>query len=384
MLKTQLKAVLFLTLAWLLPFFAHPTHAREIRGTEFLNRAKTLEVQGQWTSSLGAYSDAIQAAREVLRLRVQHLGDDHPRVAACLDRVADLYLMRCEFMEKSDQEGERETNELCDFVVMYERAEWIRTKAFATPFHPEIATTLDRAAQLWWRCHPPMAEKFFKAAVSCREHLLGPGHPETADACDRYAFYLQSEMMKFREARTLYERALRTRERTFGKNHPKTLRNLPDLAWCAFYSGDKTYAKSSIQRAVRTVQAGKNQNHPEVADLLDCLGLLLDETGDAGGARILLTQAADIRKKIFGYRSPEVAETLADLGLVYSNQNEPDRALRYYEEALDILKGVYGPEHPELGEVVTALIGVLEDMGEKERAKDLNERLERILLKKNS
>jgi len=385
MLKTPFKAVLILSLAWLLPLFILPSvQAREIRVTEFLNRAKTLEVRGEWVSALAAYTEAIEAAREVLRHRIQRLGDDHPDVATCLDRVADLYLMRCEFMEKMDRDGEKETNELCDFVLMYERAEWIRTKAFATPFHPEIAQTLDRAAQLWRRCHPPMAEKFYKAAVSCREKIYRPIHPEVADACDHYAYYLQWSMMKFKEARTLYERALGIRETIFGKNHPKTIENLPDLAWTAFYSGDKAYAKSVIQRAVSTVQGGMNQKHSEVADLLGRLGILLAETGDTGGARILLERATDIRKRIFGHRSPEVAETLADLGLVYRNRNEPDRALRYYEEALEILEGIYGPVHPELEEVILDLIGVLEEMGEKERAKKLHERLERILIKKSS
>lgn len=383
MLKMPFKIVRILSLAWLLPFFTIPAQAQEMRVTDFLNRAKALEVRGEWVSALGAYTEAIEAAREVLMHRIQRLGDDHPDVAAYLDRVADLYLMRCEFMEKIDQEGERETNELCDFVVMYERAEWIRTKAYATPFHPEIAKTLDRAAQLWRRCHPPMAEKFYKAAVSCKENIFGPIHPEVADACDRYAYYLRCSMMKFKAARSLYERALSIRETTFGKNHPKTIRNLPDLAWTTFYSGDKAYAKSVIQRAVSTVQ-GEMKPDPEVADILARMGILLDETGDAGGARILLTRAADIRKRIFGYRSPEVADTLADLGLVFRNRNEPDQALRYYEEALDILKNIYGPEHPELGEVMLELIGVLEDMGEKERAKKLNERLERIRIKKNS
>ncbi len=354
------------------------------RVLEFLNRAKTLEVRGEWVSALGMYGRALAGARVALQRGIQRLGDDHLDVAASLDRIAELCLARQDLLEKMDRDGEKEINELCDFVLMYERAEWIRTKAYATPFHPEVAKTLDRAAQLWRRCHPPMAEKFYKAAVSCRERTYRPIHPEVADACDRYAYYLQWSMMKFKAARTLYERALGIRETIFGKNHPKTIENLPDLAWTAFYSGDKAYAKSVIQRAVSTVQGGMNQNHPEEADLLGRLGILLAETGDTGGARILLERAADIRKRIFGYRSPEVAETLADLGLVYQNRNEPDRALRYYEEALDILESIYGPEHPAIEEVMIALVGVLEEMGEKERAQELNKRHKKILTKKNS
>ncbi len=347
-----------------------------------LNRAKTLEVRGEWATALDMYSRAVAGARVVLQNRIQQLGENHLDVAASLDRIAELYLARQDLLEKMDRDTDRKTNELCDFVLVYERAEWIRTKAYASPFHPEIARTLDMAARLWRRCHPSMADKFYKAAIRCREKLFGPKHPEVADACDRYAYYLQWSMMKFKDARTLYERALKIRENAFGKTRLQTLKNLPDLAWTAYYSGDKAYAKSVIQRTVSTIQGGMNPDHSGIATTLRTMGLLLDEMDDPGGASILLQRAADIMKKVYGYRHPEVAETLTDLGLVYRNRNEPDRALRYYEEALGILESVYGPEHPALEEVMIGLVAVLEEMGEKERAQELNKRHKKILIGK--
>ena len=384
MLKPSFKAILILFITWLLPLFVLPAQADDNRVTECVNRAKACEDRGQWVSALGGYSEAIEAAGEVLRLRIQSRGEEHLDVAAYMDRVADLYLMRYEFMEKMDLNGEKEISELCDFVVMYEGAEWIRTKAFATPFRPEIAKTLDRAAQLWRRCHPPMAEKFYRAAVSCRENIYGLNHPEVADACDRYAYYLQWSMMKFKAARALYERALGIRETAFGKNDLKTMGNLTDLAWTAFYSGDKAYAKSMIQRAVKTIQGGSEPDQPEVARILGSMGTLMIEVGEPGEGLILLERATDIRKKTFGYRSREVAQDLADLGLAYRNQGRLDQARRYFEESLKILETTYGPEHPELEELILEMIGLFEDLGEKERAEKMNLRIERIRAKKNS
>ncbi len=354
------------------------------RVTRLLDKAEAGEKRGEWTSALGFCGEAIQMGHEVLKRRMDRLGDSHIDVASDLDGLADLYLIRRQLLEKMGQEEEEEARDLCDFVLIYEKAEWIRTKAYGTPFHPDIAQTLDRAARLWQQCHLPLAEKFYKAAVRCRENIFGPTHEEVAGACDRYAAYLQYFIMKTKAARAQYERALSIREALFGKDHPRTLETLADLAWSVYYSGDKTSAKSMVRQAVNRIQEMAISNRPDMANTLNRLALFLNETGDHDQALILLQKTLDIRKTALGPLHPEVAHTLVDLGRVNLSQNHPEQALVAYEKALAILEKAYGPEHPELESVILEMIDMLEEKGNRDRVKKLNDRYDNIQKKKRT
>jgi len=352
--------------------------------TTLLALAEKYRAEGRWTSALAFYSRAIKEARKDLDRLTRERGGDHPAVAEALDRLADLFLVRQDFIEKMDRDGDKETEELCDFVLQYERAEWIRTGLYGTPFHPSIARALDRTAELWRRCHPTMAEKFFKAAVTSREHIFGPTHLQVADACDRYARYLKLSMMDFKGARALYERALKIRETLLGEGRIEMIRNLPDLAETAFFSGDKNSAKMLVRRAVMTIQRNTAPPTPETAEILRSLGLIEGEMEDPGGARILLEKAVDMQERLFGPRHPKVAETIGDLALLFLNQDQPDRALALYNRALKILEFHYGRIHPELEAILIEMISLLEERGERSRAENLHRRLKQILKKKET
>lgn len=390
-MKRQIASSFFLYLAfatvilWSLrsPFPLRASESTpETQFSRFMDLGREQEDKGEWKEALDAYSKAVEWGHKVLDGRIQHLGENDPQVAEALDVLAEAYLTRRSLLERAGRESEKESRELCDFVLVYEKAEWIRTKAHATPFHPEIAATLDRIARLWRECHPPMAESFFKAAVLCRENLYGRDHEEVADALDRYARYLQGPMMNFKGARSLYENALKIREERFGPNHFQTITNLPDLARVAFFSGDRGTAGKVIQRAVKTIEAKDTPENPDMAASLHSLGLLEDEMGNPDRARVLLQRAAEILKRCSGPGHPDVAGILLDLARIDRNGNRTDQALRLYEKSLAILESRYGTEHPALEEVVLELIGLFEERGERGRAEDLTLRLKHILTKK--
>lgn len=359
---------------------AEPTP--ETQFSRVLDLGRSQEEKGEWKQALDTYAQAIEGAHKVLDSRLQRLGENDPEVAEAMDSLADVYLTRRNLLEKAGYENGKETRELCDFVLVYQRAEWIRTRAYATPFHPKIAQTLDRAARLWWECHPPMAEKFFKAAVSCRENIFGPHHEEVAEALDRYARYLQGPMMDFKGARSLYERALKIREDRFGPNDFKTITNLTDLARVAFFMGDKETTKKLMQRAVETIQAKDTPENPEMASSLHALALLEDEMGNPARARILLQQTREIINRCCGPHHLDMAGILMDQARMDRNENRTDQALALYERSLAILEIQYGPEHPALEEAILELIGLFQERGEREQAEKLNTRLEHILAKK--
>lgn len=371
--------------SWLLCFprllTAEITSA-EAQRNHFFELAKSCEKEGRWQAALDAYSQAVVWAHAELEERTQRLGADHLDVAQSLDHTAEAYLARRYLLDETGREDENEARQLCDFVLLYEKAEWIRTRVYATPFHPQIARTLDHTAALWRACHPPMAEKYFKAAVSCREHIYGKSHQAVADALDRYGRYRQGPMMNFKGARDLYRRALVIRQDLYGPAHLKTIVNMPDLARVTFYAGDRKDAQQLIARAVQIIEAGDGSAGCDAVEVLHRLGGLADEMSDPARARDLLERAlADCNKCSQPLRSCAGA-ILLDLARVERNDGRLDQALRHYRASLEEMASRRGKDHPSLKEVVFEVIGLYEERGEQDQARELERRYQQLLKSK--
>ncbi len=380
---TVLCIVMFLGLAVMPPCIAGTGHSQMDELIEAkVAQAKRYQDQGEWAQALETFSQAIEIAQKDLAPPKTELDEANPQMADLLDRIADVFLTRHALLDRMNRDTDRYDKQLCDFVLIYERAEWIRTKAYKTPFHPLIAQTMDRMAALWRQCHPPMAVNYYQASIKSNENIYGANHIEVAQACERYARYLQWTMADFKGARTQYKKALKMRESLFGKSHLKTIQSLPDLAWATYFCGDKQLANSLIRRGVEAVQTTLISDHAEVADIHHSLALLLDTAEDYGQARNHLQKAAEIRKKIFGPQHPMLGKTLKDLATVCMNQKDRNRAYVYYQQALTILEKAYGPEHPELEEVVVELIDFLEEEKAQARILKLKAQHAQILKKK--
>src|SRR5260221_433450 len=75
---------------------------------------------------------------------------------------------------------------------------------------------------------PAGAQPMMEHVLAIRERLLGPDHPETAEALNNLGF--QRRMQGDNEAaRSLYERALAIRERTLGPDDALTANSLSNL-----------------------------------------------------------------------------------------------------------------------------------------------------------
>jgi len=78
-------------------------------------------------------------------------------------------------------------------------------------------------------------------ALATRERILGPEHPETMRGLNNLAalYYVQG---KYQEAESLYQRALEIRERILGPEHPDTACSLNNLA--ALYDVQDKYQEA--------------------------------------------------------------------------------------------------------------------------------------------
>ena len=325
--------------------------ARELseEAGRLVSKAQKSKVQGKQDLALSQYEKSLYLSKTALETGRKGLGENHPELALFLDNVADVYIARHDLLQESGTAGDEE--EVCDFVLQYEQAEWIRTRAHGTPFHTKIAKTLQRAGDLWCICHPPRAGMFYQSAVKVQKQVNGAQHPAVADSLDRLGNYLRIHMADFQAAKKAYEEARQIRRSLFGEKDPRITKNSAALAWISFYIGHGDYARGIMKKSIQIREQGLGCDHAQVADSLLQLARLMDmmaENSDNDTLFSLLERARIIREKAFGRAHPKVAEIYLDAAMIYRNQNQPKKALPLYEKAHAIFREQYGPEHPDV------------------------------------
>ena len=147
-------------------------------------------------------------------------------------------------------------------------------------------------------------------------------------------------------ARTLLEKALDTRRRVYGSEHPRVAESLDTLARLVREMGDPVAAEPFYREALAMNRKLLGEEHPTVALNLNNLANLLKVKGNMAEAEALLRRALEIRRKALGPEHPDVAESLHDLGGLLSVRGDPAGAEALLREALALDRRLHGDSHP--------------------------------------
>jgi tetratricopeptide (TPR) repeat protein len=151
---------------------------------------------------------------------------------------------------------------------------------------------------------------------------------------------------QYREATEPIERALSIREEVLGPGHPDVARTLNGLA--SVYKGLDRYseAESHMKRALEIDTKALGPEHPDTAKDISNLAILYSEQGREEEAGPLHKRALEIREKVLGPEHPDVATSLNNLAELYYSQGRYAEAAPLYKRALAIVEKTSGAEHP--------------------------------------
>jgi tetratricopeptide (TPR) repeat protein len=202
-------------------------------------------------------------AHQVLAMREQLLGPDHPDVATVLNSFGSLY---------------EQVGRYADAEQFYERMLAIREKALS-PDHPDyflVAQSLNNLAAVYdHQGHYAKAEPLYERSLAIFEKALGPDNFEVAALLNNLAVVYQNQG-HYAKAEPLYERSLAIREKAFGLDHPNVnvAQSLNNLA--ALYGHQRLYAEAEplYKRALAIYEKALGPDHPEVARSLNNLAVL--------------------------------------------------------------------------------------------------------------
>jgi CHAT domain-containing protein/tetratricopeptide (TPR) repeat protein len=209
----------------------------------------------------GKYAEAILVAHQVLAMREQLLGPDHPDVATVLYSFGSLY----------EQEGR-----YADAEQFYKRMLAIRERALS-PDHPDyflVAQSLNRLAVVYdHQGRYAEAEPLYKNALAISEKALGPDNFEVANLLNNLAA-VYDHQGRYAEAEPLYKRSLAMREKAIGLDNVSVAQSLNNLA--VLYGNQARYAEAEplYKRALAMFEKSLGPDHFLVANSLNNLAVL--------------------------------------------------------------------------------------------------------------
>ncbi len=139
------------------------------------------------------------------------------------------------------------------------------------------------------------AESFWQRALTQRQQVFSPAHPEVAVALNRLGdvYLRQGETAKAEEH---YTQGLALLKKTVGDDHMNVAYSLNGLAQTAQKKRDYAKAASLFQEALQMRRKLTGDHHPEVSETLGLLASLAQETGDSKQAMTYQAQANEINE----------------------------------------------------------------------------------------
>jgi tetratricopeptide (TPR) repeat protein len=237
-----------------------------------------------------------------------------------------------------------------------------------------------------------------RAALAIRTRAQGAGHWETANAQWRVRTLeqiaalprdIQGEMARAREqlaesfrlheqgkyggeGERLLRRALATRVRVLGEEHPDTALVYNNLAQTL--TALSKYAEAEVlgRKALATRRRLLGEGHPDTAASYSNLAVTLDELGRHPEAEPLHQKALAIRRRVLGEEHADTAESYGNLALNMSDQGKYAEALPLKRRALAIVRRVLGEGHPRTALSYSNLATTLDELGRHAEADPLH------------
>ncbi|HME22259.1 MAG TPA: FxSxx-COOH system tetratricopeptide repeat protein [Acetobacteraceae bacterium] len=213
----------------------------------------------------------------------------------------------------------------------------------------------------------------YHRALQSRERVLGPEHPDTLTSVNNLAGCMQA-LGDAAGALPLYRRALESCERVLGREHPDTLTSVNDLALCMQALGDAAGALPLYRRALEGYERVLGPEHPHTLTGVNNLAECMRALGDAAGALPFYRRALDSRERVLGPEHPDTLTSVNNLAECMRALGDAAGALPLYRRALDSRERVLGPEHPATLTSVNNLAGCMRALGDAAGALPLHRR----------
>ena len=191
-------------------------------------------------------------------------------------------------------------------------------------------------------------------AVATRERLLGPNHPDVGES----ELALGGAIARHGDlglAEGHYNRALAITEKAFGPNAPQTGRMIAGLAALRLRQRRLPEAESLYKRALAIADRNPQSHSDDLAADLSNLGNVYLAQQRFPEAEQMLRRGLAVQERRLGSNHPDLASMFSNLGAVYWYQNRYADALPLYQRTLAIYERTLDPMHPNMASILNNL-----------------------------
>jgi serine/threonine protein kinase len=202
------------------------------------------------------------------------------------------------------------------------------------------------------------AAELLTKALSMRQALLGPDHPDTLKSMSELAVvYMESDRVN--EAMPRVEEAFKLQRARLGPDHLDTLETMLVLSWAYDRAGRLDEATSLAEEVLRRRKAKLGADHPDTLHSMFGVAVeyILNKRLFEGIA--LHEEALKLRKAKLGPDHYWTLQSMYGLACAYQVADRLDDSLRLSEEALELYKAKLGPDHPQTLETRAVRDGTL-------------------------
>lgn len=328
-----------------------------------LDWAKAQSLATNFLYQLRRYREAESITRECIRLREQHLGQNHSDLATSLNDLAAIFL---------------HTNRLAEAEPLMRRVLKIDETNFG-PNHPTVARDLNNLAQLLEDTdRKTEAEALMRRGVTISENQGGKPLPDYGSSLANLAMLLK-DTNRLPEAESLLQQALKIEEASHGPDHPNVAIVLNNLALLFHDTKRKAEAEPLMRRALKIEEACFGPENLRVATPLGNLAQLLQTTNRLEEAEPLMRRALKIKETSLGPDHPDVATALGNLGRLLQLMNQLPEAEPLMRRSLQMKESIHGRNHASVASDLNNLALLLQSTDRLGEAEPLMRRAVEIL-----
>ncbi len=222
------------------------------------------------------------------------------------------------------------------------------------------------------------AQALLEKALETRTKALGPDHPDVAGTLGQLGTVMWHRG-DFAKAKDFMEQALAINEKRFGPESQPVASGLHNLGTLNWSWGKYDDARRLLERCLAIREKILGPEHADVAATLNSLGAIAYREGNFKKAGELWERTLAIREKTLGPDHPYLAQTLNNLAIIYTYSGDPKRAVPLLERVVRIQEKVLGPKHPDLASGLMNLGDALFKSGSDAEAKPYFDRAVAIM-----
>lgn len=199
-------------------------------------------------------------------------------------------------------------------------------------------------------------------ALVTRRRALGNEHPDTLTSVINMGFLLRARG-KLAEAEPYYRESLETSRRVLGEEHPTTLTALNNLGRVLEDQNKLAEAEKYYRDALEKRRRVLGEEHADTLGSINNMGRLLQHQRQLAEAETYFREALEKMRRVLGEEHPQTLASIGNMGTLLHDQGKLADAESYYREALEKSRRVRGEEHPDTLTCINDMGVLLRDEG---------------------